>query len=128
MKTKLQKALTAVSSYLAWIVSFALTLFDWMALRSLVRAIVTTVLVTMPTEQRVEKLLFPQLIIPAIDQIATLVFGVIALILVIALEYVYRTAAAKGMLKKRFSLVTALQVGVFVVCLVLILIAGLIPR
>ncbi len=128
MRTKLTETLTAASSYLAWIVSFALTLFDWMALRNLVRAIVTTVLVTMPTEQRVEKLLFPQLIIPAVDQIATLVFGVIALILVVVLEYVYRSAAAKGMLKKRFGLVTTLQAGVFVVCLVFILIIELVSR
>ncbi len=128
MRAKLAEALTAASSYLAWIVSFALTLFDWMALRTLVRAIVTTVLVTMPTEQRVEKLLFPQLIIPAVDQVATLVFGVIALILVVGLEYAYRTAAAKGMLMKRFVRVTTLQAGGFVACLVLILVIELVSR
>ena len=47
MKTRLQETLTAASYFLAWIVSFALTLFDWMALRNLVRAVVTTILVTM---------------------------------------------------------------------------------
>ena len=125
---KLKEILAAGSSYLAWIISFALTILDWMALRNLVRAIVTTILVTMPTEQRVEKRLFPQLIIPAADQLATLVFGVIALILVVALEYVYRTAAAKGMLKKRFGLVTALQMGVFAVCLILNLVVEFVSR
>ncbi len=125
MKTRLEETLTTVSSYLAWIVSFALTLFDWMALRNLVRAVAIMILATMPTQQRVEKRLFPQLIIPAVDQITAIVFGVVALVLVVALEYVYRNAAAKGMLRKRFGRVTALQVGFFVACLALNLVVEL---
>jgi len=126
MRTKLGGILAVISPYLAWIVSFVLAILNWIALRNFVRAVAVKYLVTMPTEQRVERRIFPNLIMPAVDSIAALALGVMAFGLVIALEYMYREAAASGMLRKRFLLVTAAQVGVIVACLSLTFIVEMI--
>jgi len=123
---RLREMLPAASSYLAWIVSFALLICDWMTLRNLIRSITVKILVTMPTEERVARRIFPHLLVPAVDQIAVLALGVVALGLVFAVEHAYRTAAAQGMLKRRFIRTVALQVGVLVACFIFALILTII--
>jgi hypothetical protein len=116
------KPLTSVLPYLAWIVSGILTVLDWMALRELVVAIAVKIAKTVPMEKQIERGWFLHSIIPVVDRSAVLVLGVIGLALVLSFDYIYRTGLAKGVLRKRFGLITAIQVGVWVMCQGVILI------
>ena len=118
----LMKPLTSVLPYLAWIVSGVLTILDWMALRELVVAIAVKIAKTVPIEEQIERGWFLHSIIPVVDRSAILVLGIIGLGLVLAFDYIYRTGLAKGVLRKRFGLITAIQVGVWVMCQGVILI------
>jgi len=107
---------TSILPYLAWIISGVLTILDWMALRELVIAITVKIAKTVPMEKQIERGWFLHSIIPVVDRSAVLVLGIIGLGLVLSLDYIYRAGLAKGVLRKRFGLVTAIQVGVWVVC------------
>lgn len=118
------RLLTAVLPYLAWIVSSILAILDWMALRALVVAIAVRITESVPRQQQIESGWYVRFTVPAVDRFAVLVFGAIGLGLVLAFEYMYRTAAEQGVLKRRFGLITAVQVGVWLVCQAVIFALG----
>ena len=115
-RTKLMRLLSAVLPYLAWAVSSILTILDWMALRALTVAVAVKVTEAVPMDKQIESGWYVRFTIPAVDRFAVLVFGVISLGLVLAFEYIYRTAHAEGTLKRRFGLITTVQVAVWLLC------------
>jgi hypothetical protein len=114
------KLLDSVLPILAWLVSIILTILDWLAVRELVVAIAIRATQAVPMEQQIKRGWFVHNIIPAIDRFAVLGCGVIGFGLVMVFEYIYRNAQAKGVLARRFCLFTGIQVGVYIVCRVLV--------
>jgi len=115
------KLLAILAYLLAWVTSIALTIADWMAARYVVRALAARILANIPTAVRVEKRIFPHLVLSAVDRIAILVVGVVAFAAVFIFEYIYRRAAAEGELRKRFLRISALQAGLLGICIILTL-------
>ena len=110
------KLLSSVTIRLVWLISLALTLLDGLALRAVVIDLAAVIAGAAPMERQAERGWFLYHTIPAVDKFAVLVFGLAAFALVIWFDYTYRAAHANGTLKRRFSVVTAVQVGVLVVC------------
>jgi len=77
---------------------------------------------TVPVEEQAERGWFLNRTIPAVDKFALAILGFAALALVLAFEYIYRAALAKGVLWKRFGVITAIQVGILAVCGIVILV------
>ena len=118
VKTSPSKPLAALAYLLSWIISIGLAIADWMAARYVIRALAFRVLAGIPTEVRVERRIFPHQILSAVDRIAILVLGVVAFAFVFVFEYIYRRAAAEGELRNRFLRISALQAGLFIICIV----------
>lgn len=118
IKTNPSKPLATLAYLLAWITSVALTIVDWMAARYVIRALAGRILANFPTTVRVEKRIFPQHVLSAVDRVAVLVLGVLAFAIVFVFEYRYRGAAAEGDLGKSFLRVTALQAGLLAICVI----------
>lgn len=119
--TKSDKLLAILAYLLAWITSIALTIADWMVARYVIRALVSRILANIPTEVRVEQRIFPEHVLSAVDRITILVLGVMAFGFVFFFEYIYRRAAGEGELRNRFLGISALQAGLFIVCILVTL-------
>ena len=115
------KLLSFVTLRLAWLISVVLTVLDGIALRMVAVELAVLITNSVPIEQQAERGWFLYRILPAVDKFAVAILGVAALVLVLSFEYIYRAALAKGMLRKRFSIITAVQVGVLVGCGIVIL-------
>lgn len=118
------KYLSPVLPFLAWLFSSVLIVPDWVAVRELVVVASMRVTGTVSFERQAESGWFVHSIVPAVDRFAVLVFGVVGLALVLAFDYIYRAAWKKARLMRQFSLITGIQVGVFLTCRVLLIILG----
>jgi len=116
------KPLSFASCFLAWVISSVLTVLDGIALRAVAVELAVLITNTVPIEQQAERGWFLYQILPAVDKFTVAILGVAALVLVLSFDYIYRAALAKGVLKKRFGVITAVQVGVLVGCGIVILI------
>jgi hypothetical protein len=116
------KLLSSVTIRLAWLVSLALTVLDGLALRTMVVDLAAAMADAAPMERQVQRGWFLYHMIPAVDKFSILVIGLAAFASVIWFDYVYRAAHANRTLKRRFSVVTAVQVGVLIVCGIVILV------
>ena len=75
-----------------------------------------------PMERQAQRGWFLYHIIPAVYKFAVLVFGLAAFALVIWFDYTYRAAQAKGTLKRRFGVITAVQLCILVGCAIVLLV------
>jgi hypothetical protein len=107
---------------LTWLISGALTVLDWAVLRTTFIAIAEAINQAIPIEQQMASGWRLRWIVPAVDRLTIFVLGIVTLGVVLGLDALYRAAAEVGKLKRRFVIVTAIQVAVFVVCSIILFI------
>jgi len=56
----------------------------------------------------------------AMDQVMLFVGGIIAMIFALGIEYYFRMGQKKGVLLQRIGRVVAIQVGIFVICVIIL--------
>ncbi len=118
------KLLSPVLPYLAWPISAALTILDWIAIRELIVSIAIRATEIVPFEEQVLSGFLHKWAIPAVDGFGILLCGIVAFGLVLAFDPIYRRAQEQGVLAKRFALITGVQVVVFIVCGLLSFVVG----
>ncbi len=106
------KPLQFIPFYLLWIVSGALSVLDWLVLRAATTAVAAAIAESVPIEVQIERHWFLRWPVAAIDKFALACFGIVAMVFVMSLDYLYRDALIKGKIKRRFAAVTAVQVGI----------------
>ena len=102
--------------YLLWIISSALSVLDWMALRGATVALVDLIDRLVPIERQIESGWYLRWATRAANPCSLAVFSVFAVISILGFDYLYRAAIEKGTIKKRFALVTGIQVGILAIC------------
>jgi hypothetical protein len=110
--------------YALWLLSIALSLLDWFALRAAITAVVATIANAIPIEYQIEHQWYARWTVRAADPCAVATLTVLAFASIIALDFVYRDAIWKGTIKKRFGVVTAVQVGIAAVCWLAIVVSS----
>jgi hypothetical protein len=115
------KPLQYAPFYLLWITSSVLSVVDWLALRGATIALADAIDRAVPIETQIERQWYLRWAARAADPCSLAFFSVFAFLSIIAFDYLYRTALEKGVIRKRFIQVTAIQVGILVVCGVIIL-------
>ncbi len=108
----MKKGLAVVAYLLAWGISIGLSLLDWIVIRNLILTTMNQYFAMIPTAVRVEKRIFPHLIISAVDRILILLLGIILFILIFLIENRYRQASANGRLAQQFLYVTIIQLSI----------------
>jgi hypothetical protein len=109
-----------------WIISGALSVVCWMALRAATVSVVALIERLVPMERQIESGWYLRWVVRAADPCSLAVFSVFALASIILFDYLYRTAIKKGTIKRVFLSVTGIQVGIIVVCAVTLLVTNLI--
>ena len=117
------KASRTALYYVLWFVSSAVSLADWVALRAMVSSVAAAIGGRVPMEFQFEHQWYVRWTVAAVDPCFVAVLTVLALITIIGLDYLYHDAVAKGTIKKRFGIVTAIQVGILIVSYIAVLIA-----
>jgi hypothetical protein len=110
------KPVQFIPFYLLWIISSALSIVDWMALRGATVALVDLIDRLVPVERQIESGWYLRWVTRAANPCSLTVFGILAVVSIFAIDYLYRTAIEKGTIKKRFALVTGIQVGILALC------------
>jgi hypothetical protein len=113
-----------VSFYLLWIVSSALSVLDWFLLRSALTAVASAIANAIPMEVQIRRQWYARWVVRAVDPCATAVLSVLLLVSIILFDYLYRAAIEKGTIKKRFSTVTGIQVGILIVSAIAVAISS----
>jgi len=106
------KPVQLVTFYLLWAVSGAVCVLDWLVARAAVTAVASAIASSIPKEVQIKRQWFLRWPVAAIDKFALAILGIVAVLVVMALDYVYREAIIKGTIKKRFATVTAIQAGI----------------
>jgi hypothetical protein len=109
------KLLSPVLPYVAWLVSSLFTLLDWIAFRELLITVSMRATEIVPFEEQVLSGFLHKWALPAVDGFGVLLCGVAAFALVLAYEPIYTKAREQGILGKRFSQITVVQVTVLIV-------------
>lgn len=112
----MRRWIAGTSSYLAWLVSAALTLFCWAILRTTTVAIADAIKRSVAARTAPEMVRILRWSVAAVDSFAIFAFGIVALGLVLAFDYIYRKANQEGRLWRTFGLVTGIQAGLLMVC------------
>jgi hypothetical protein len=115
MSEKQLKPRQYLTFYLLWIASGILCVFDALATRSAITAIAAAMASAIPMEIQIQRQWYLRWPVRAVNQFAWAIVGIGAVVAIMALDYVYRTAILKGVIKKRFATVTAIQVGILIV-------------
>ena len=102
--------------YALWIVSVALSLLDWVALRAASTAVVATIADAIPIEYQIERQWYARWMVRAVDPCAIAILTLLAFVSIVTFDFLYRDAIWKGTIKKTFAIVTAVQVGIAAVC------------
>jgi hypothetical protein len=113
-----------VPFYLLWIVSSALSVLDWFLLRSALTAVASAIANAIPMEVQIRRQWYARWVVRAVDPCATAVLSVLLLVSIILFDYLYRAAIEKGTIKKRFSTVTGIQVGILIVSAIAVAISS----
>jgi len=111
--------------FLAWFFSAILTILDWIAVRALIIDLAIRATEIVPFEEQVLSGFLHKWAIPAVDGFGVLLCGIVAFVLVMAFEPIYRQAQKEGVLRRRFARITAAQVVFFLVCRLLYVVLGL---
>jgi hypothetical protein len=112
MSEKKLKPIQFIPFYLLWGVSGLVCVLDWLVSRAAVTAVASAIAASIPKEVQIERQWFLRWPVAALDKFALVILGIVAMLVVMALDYVYRDGLIKGTIKKRFATVTAIQVGI----------------
>ena len=109
---------------LVWLVCCLLAVADMLAIREASLDILTAVQVqrienARETQANMERIHFG-FKMQAIDQVMLFVGGIIAMIFALGIEYYFRMGQKKGVLLQRIGRVVAIQVGIFVICVIIL--------
>lgn len=118
------KASRTALYYVLWFVSSAVSLADWVALRAMVTSVAAAIGGQVPMEFQVEHQWYVRWTVAAVDPCFVAILTVLALMSIIGLDYLYHDAVAKGTIRKRFGIVTAIQVGILIVSYATVLISS----
>ena len=102
--------------YALWIVSVALTVLDWVALRAASTAVVAAIADAIPIEYQIERQWYARWTVRAADPCAIAILTLLAFASIVTFDFLYRDAIWKGTIVKKFGIVTAVQVGIAAVC------------
>ena len=126
MSEKKLRPLQFIPFYLLWGVSGALCVLDWLVARTAIAAVLSAIAASVPIEKQIERQWFVRWPVAALDKFALVILGIVAMLVVMALDYVYRDGLIKGTIKKRFATVTAIQVGILLLSALAIGISSLV--
>jgi len=108
---------------LAWLVCSILVIVDILAIREASKDILTAARANQIAKsaegEKGSTLISTGFTMTAIDQGFLFMGGILAVVLAIAIEYYFRLVNQKGILLKRIGLVVAIQVGVFIICVLI---------
>ena len=119
------KPVQFIPFYLLWIISSALSILDWFGLRAATVAIADWIERAVPIERQIESGWYLRWMVRAADPCSLALFSIFSLASIIVFDYLYHSAIEQGTIKKRFGLVTAIQVGILVVCGLILLVTNL---
>ncbi|MBN1936368.1 MAG: hypothetical protein JW934_17010 [Anaerolineae bacterium] len=105
--------------YLLWLTSAVLIVLDVLFLRAGITALAASLLDRVSWEYQVEHLWYARFSLTAIDAWFLALAGLAAFLCIIGLDYLYRAAILKEKITKTFGTVTAIQVGVLVLSLIM---------
>jgi len=99
---------------LMWIASAILSLADWVALRAGIGAVAAVIAGSVSIEAQMRRNWYLRWPAAAVDKLAAVCFGVLAVLSIMSFEWIYRSALVEGVGKKRFATVAGIQVGLIV--------------
>gem|GEM_PF-4552283 len=105
--------------YLLWITSIVLTVLDVLLVRAGITALAAPLLDRVPWEYQIKHLWFARFSLKAIDSWFLALGGLVALACIILLDYRYRTAILNGQIAQTFGFITAVQVGILLLGLLM---------
>ena len=102
--------------YGLWILSIVLSILDWVVLRAAISAVTAAIVHAIPIEFQIQHQWYARWTMRAADPCALAILTVLTFASIIIFDFMYRDAIWKGTIKKRFGIVTAVQVGIAAVC------------
>ena len=124
MSEKKLKPAQYLPFYALWIISSAVSVVDWMLLRGATIAVADAIERAVPIEVQIERQWYLRWVVRAANPCSMAFYSIFAFASIISFDYLYRDAIAKGKIRKRFGLVTAIQAGIAVVCALLMAIVN----
>ena len=100
--------------YGLWLISAVLSIADWLMLRAGLTAIAAAIADAVPIEKQISGHWYLRWVVEAVDKFAWLILGIMAMLSVMFFEFTYHTGLIKGKIKKRFAIVTGVQVGLLI--------------
>jgi hypothetical protein len=117
------KPVQLIQFYLLWVVSSAISVVDWLTLRSALSATAAVIAESVPMEAQSERQWYLRWTVSAVDKFALAVLGIAAMVSIISLDYIYRDAIGKGVIQRRFGTVTAVQASLLILSAIAILLS-----
>jgi hypothetical protein len=114
MSIKTLNRIQFVSFSLLRMISGALSVLDWLALRSAITDVAVVIANAVPIESQIRNQWYLRWTVPAVDQFALAILGLCAFLSICFLDYYYQAGLLKGAIKRRFGLATTIQVGILV--------------
>jgi hypothetical protein len=115
MSEKTLNPMQFVSFSVLWMISGALSVLDWLTLRSAITNVAVVSANAVPIESQIRNHWYLRWTVPAVDNFALAILGLCAFLSICILDYYYQAGLLKGEIKKRFGLVTTIQVGILVI-------------
>ena len=114
MNNQLKPVSTYVLSYLFWAVSIVVGAWVLLELRDAFLSVISVLTLENAQGNKTE-LFYASYRVRMADTWSYLVIGILAVVMVVYLEHVYRTSVATGQVWARFSQITALELGLLAV-------------
>ena len=115
MSEKTLNSVQFVSLSVLWMISGALSVLDWLTLRSAITNVAVVIANAVPIESQIRNHWYLRWTIPAVDKFALAILSLCAFLSICILDYYYQAGLLKGAIKKRFGLATIIQVGILVI-------------
>jgi hypothetical protein len=115
MSEKTLNPMQFVSFSVLWMISGALSVLDWLTLRSAITNVVVVIANAVPIESQIKNQWYLRWTVPAVDKFVLVILGLCAFLSICILDYYYQAGLLKGVIQKRFGLATAIQVGILVI-------------
>ena len=97
-----------------WLVSSILSLMDWVALRASIASIAAVIANSVPIEKQIEGQWYLRWTVRAVDPCNVAILTTLAFLSIVGFDQLYRDAIWKGNIRRTFTVVTAIQVGILV--------------
>ena len=107
-----------------WLVSGILSIADWFALRAAVSAVAAAIAGSVSIEAQMQRNWFVRWPAAAADKFAVVCFGILAVLSIMAFEWIYRDALLKDEGRKRFLTIAGIQVGLIVFSVIAVTVAS----